>query len=86
MKKSDKPGKVKKVVVWILCIVVAVLVLYPLLACLYYPSDYVFRALAWGESSVYDYLELPGRPLKAGAIPFYFARHLRVRSSDRRSG
>jgi len=73
---SRKTIRLKSILLWGLCIVVAVLVFYPLLACLYYPSDYVYRALTWGESSVYDYLELPGRCLKAGAIPFYFDQNL----------
>jgi CubicO group peptidase (beta-lactamase class C family) len=73
---SRKTIRLKSILLWGLCIVVAVLVFYPLLACLYYPSDYVYRALTWGESSVYDYLELPGRSLKAGAIPFYFDQNL----------
>jgi CubicO group peptidase (beta-lactamase class C family) len=60
------------------------LVLYPLLSCLVYPPEYVYRALTWGEAGVHDYLKLPARSLRAGETPFHFGRELqeaRVRAA-----
>ncbi|MGD2158079.1 MAG: serine hydrolase [Anaerolineales bacterium] len=71
-----KTINLKKTLYWILGIVIAVLVLYPLLACLVYPPEYVFRALTWGESDAHDYQKFEKRELAAGDDPFYFAKDL----------
>lgn len=68
--------KLMKSSIWSLGITIAVLILYPLLACLIYPSEYVYRALTWGKESVYDYKKLPERPLGAAGNPFHFAENL----------
>ncbi|MFQ5596195.1 MAG: hypothetical protein ACE5HA_18795, partial [Anaerolineae bacterium] len=52
---KDRRRKLKRVLFWGLAILLALLVLYPLLACLVYPPEYVHRALTWGEAGVYDY-------------------------------
>ena len=74
MKNRNK--KLSKSVVWVLCIVVAILILYPLLACLVYSPEYITRALTWGKESVYDYQKLPERTLAAAKNPFYFGENL----------
>ena len=81
---KSKSERLKKRLLWGVGVVVTLLVLYPLLSCLVYPPDYVFRALTWGEASVYDYLKLPERPLRAGKTPFFFLEGIqeeRVRSA-----
>jgi len=62
-----------------------VLVLYPLLACLVEPPEYVYRAFTWGEADMYDYLKLPGRSLESGGNSFHFGENLqeaRVRAAN----
>ena len=79
-----KTRNLKKALFGILGILIAILVLYPLLACLAYPPEYVYRAVTWGKESVYDYQRLPGRPFLAGDSPFYFPEDLqeeRVRAA-----
>ncbi len=73
---KSKTIKLKQKLLWGFGIVIAVLVLYPLLACLVYPPAYVYRALTWGVEGVDDYLKLPERPLRAGKNPFYFGEDL----------
>jgi len=78
-----KRTKLKKMLLWGFGILISVLVLYPLLACLVYPPEYVFRALPWGEADVHDYQKFFERSLKAGKDIFYFDEDLqevRVRS------
>jgi CubicO group peptidase (beta-lactamase class C family) len=73
---KNKRGNLKKAVVWAGSSLIAVLVLYPFLACLVYPPKYVYRALTWGKEGVNDYLKLPWRHLETGGTPFYFYENL----------
>ena len=73
---KNKNKKLLKSVVWVLSIVVAILILYTLLACLVYPPEYVYRALTWGKESVHDYRKFPERALEAAGNPFYFGENL----------
>ncbi|UCH58273.1 MAG: serine hydrolase, partial [Anaerolineales bacterium] len=75
---NNKPVRLKNIFFWVFIIVIAILVLYPLLACLVYPPEYVYRALTWGKESVYDYQKLPARPLRARDNPFYFPENLQA--------
>lgn len=80
---KTKTINLKRIFLWGLGMVIAVLVLYPLISCLVYPPEYVFRALTWGLESVDDYLKLPSRTLNASENIFYFDQDLheaRVRS------
>jgi len=72
--KNNK--RLLKSVNWSLGIIIAVQILYPLLACLVYPSEYIYRALTWGMEGVNDYKKLPERPLGASGNPFYFVEDL----------
>jgi CubicO group peptidase (beta-lactamase class C family) len=76
--------KLMKKFLWGFGALVLVLVLYPLIACLVYPPEYVYRVLTWGVESVYDYQRLPERMLRARGNPFYFNQELqeeRVRTA-----
>ncbi|HSF82198.1 MAG TPA: serine hydrolase [Anaerolineales bacterium] len=73
---KNKSRKLKIAFLGVIITAVSVVVLYPLLACLVYPPEYVYRALTWGAESVYDYQRLPGHPLRAGSNPFYFPEDL----------
>lgn len=54
-----------------------VLILPPLIATLFYPTEYIFRIIAWGESDVYDYLNnFPFHPLAAASTAFHFSEAL----------
>jgi CubicO group peptidase (beta-lactamase class C family) len=75
---NTKTINFKRIFVWGLGMVIAVLVLYPLISCLVYPPEYVFRALTWGLESVDDYLKLPSRTLNASENIFYFDQDLQV--------
>jgi len=62
-----------KIVKNILLIFLAGIAGFLVIACLIYPSEYVFRILRWGNADVYDYKKFPNRPLSASSTPFHFA-------------
>jgi CubicO group peptidase (beta-lactamase class C family) len=41
-----------------------------------YTPEYVFRALRWGNSDVYDYLKFPERQIEKAAVEFHFKEQL----------
>jgi CubicO group peptidase (beta-lactamase class C family) len=56
---------------------IGLLILGLLISLIFYPTEYVYRILAWGESDVGDYREnFPSRPMEAAPDPFYFEEAL----------
>lgn len=70
---KGKTINLKKLLLWILGVLIVVLILYLSLACLVYSPEYVFRALTWGKEGVDDYQKFDERKLEADDLPYYFA-------------
>jgi CubicO group peptidase (beta-lactamase class C family) len=66
----------KKLVVGIFILIVGLIVLPLLWAFLTYPADYVWRALRWGTSDVFDYQKFPERFMSKGESTFQFTTAL----------
>jgi CubicO group peptidase (beta-lactamase class C family) len=51
-------------------------VLMLLVAFLIYPSEYVLRAIRWGDGDVYDYQKFPERRLETSSQIYYFSKEV----------
>ncbi len=63
----------KKLLLALPLVIVALLALVLAWAFLTYPSDYVLRVLRWGIADVYDYQKFPERVVAGTPEPFTFA-------------
>lgn len=65
--------KARKILLWTVGCIAGLFILLILISFIFYPPQYVYRVLVWGESDYYDYLNnFPNRSLEAAPIPFYF--------------
>ena len=62
----------KKIIVVLAAIVFGVLALILAAALLFYPAEYVFRALAWQESDAFDWQKFPAHDLNAAPQAYRF--------------
>lgn len=62
-----------KVLLFVIAGFLGLLVVGLLVALLFYPPEYVYRMVAWGNSDYFDYLNnFPSRPLNRAPATFYF--------------
>ena len=61
-----------KVVLWILVALAGLIGLVFVWAFLFYPAEYVMRAIRWRDADVYDYQKFPARPIAASPSLFHF--------------
>ncbi len=66
----------KKIVVWILLILLALLGLFGGWLLLSFPFEFTQRMLRWGNSDVYDYQKFPEQTFAASDTPYEFERAL----------
>ena len=65
--------KFVKVLLLVVAGLIGLVILGLLLSVIFYPPEYVYRILAWGESDVGDYREnFPSRLMEPAAEPFFF--------------
>lgn len=64
--------KARKIILWTLLAAVALLAVAFVAALLTYPSDYVFRVLAWRDSDVFDWQKFPSHPLEPAPSTYTF--------------
>jgi len=65
--------KIAKVLMWVIAGLLGLVLLVLLAAVIFYPPEYVYRILAWGESDVNDYREnFPSRLMESAPEPFFF--------------
>ncbi|UCD98609.1 MAG: serine hydrolase [Chloroflexota bacterium] len=77
-------AKIFRLIAWFIGITLGLLALFILISLLVYPSEYVYRALAWRETDYTDFMEhFPMRKLFAASEKFYFRESL---EEDRVSG
>lgn len=66
-------SKVKKILLVICTILVAIVILTLTISFIVYPSEYVLRVFTWLSADVYDYTRFPERPISSSAESFAFS-------------
>jgi len=66
-------SKVKKILLVICTIFVAIVIFTLTISFIIYPSEYVLRVFTWQSADVYDYSRFPERPIRSSAENFYFS-------------
>ena len=61
---------------WVVGIFLGVILVAIIAYSFIYSPQYVFRALRWGNSDVYDYLKFPERKIDKAAVEFHFEEQL----------
>ena len=68
--------KIGKMLLWVVGILLGVILVAIIAYSFIYSPQYVFRALRWGNSDVYDYLKFPERKIDKAAVEFHFEEQL----------
>jgi CubicO group peptidase (beta-lactamase class C family) len=64
--------RVGKILLWVVGSLAVIFLAAVLIFSIIYSPEYVFRALRWGNSDVYDYLKFPERQIDKAAVEFHF--------------
>ncbi len=67
-----------KAILWVAGSVVVIILAAVIIFSIIYTPEYVFRALRWGNSDVYDYLKFPERQIDKAAVEFHFEEQLNI--------
>ena len=64
--------KARRVIIWTLVAAAAIITVALVAALLAYPSEYVFRVLAWRDSDAFDWQKFPSHPLESAPSIYTF--------------
>jgi CubicO group peptidase (beta-lactamase class C family) len=70
---SSEVTMIKKIFLWIVCSLAALIILRFGLALIFQPPLYVYRAVVWGDSAITDYKKFPSRAIQNTPPVFQFA-------------